>query len=211
MNPCIIDGCDDPVRARGWCSRHYQRWARTGDPEGTTSLPRRDTRTHGTRRSYDVGCRCFPCKLAANRYSQAYERGERSRVPADRIADHLRELIRSGWTKRAIAEEAGVGLTTPWHILSGRVASVNSRTADSLLAVEPFRGYVMLDAGPLLDAIELRGVSTLKLFDDTDRRAYHRAKKSGRITDVMADRLAIRALRLTLEEVYGPSYDTVAA
>jgi len=31
---CSIDGCGKPVLARDWCSRHYQRWLRLGDPLG---------------------------------------------------------------------------------------------------------------------------------------------------------------------------------
>lgn len=29
---CSIFGCTTPVKARGWCSRHYWRWSRHGDP-----------------------------------------------------------------------------------------------------------------------------------------------------------------------------------
>lgn len=29
---CSIDDCDKPVKARGWCSRHYHQWHRTGSP-----------------------------------------------------------------------------------------------------------------------------------------------------------------------------------
>lgn len=29
---CTVDGCDEPVRARGWCAFHYQRWQRYKDP-----------------------------------------------------------------------------------------------------------------------------------------------------------------------------------
>lgn len=36
---CSIDGCDGPAFGRGWCSRHYQRWHRTGDP-GPADIPR---------------------------------------------------------------------------------------------------------------------------------------------------------------------------
>lgn len=28
---CTVDGCDDPVLARGWCRKHYLRWYRLGD------------------------------------------------------------------------------------------------------------------------------------------------------------------------------------
>jgi hypothetical protein len=30
---CVVPGCDAPVVGRGWCSRHYKRWRRHGDPE----------------------------------------------------------------------------------------------------------------------------------------------------------------------------------
>lgn len=32
MKTCSIDGCGRPVLARGWCSKHYQRWINNGDP-----------------------------------------------------------------------------------------------------------------------------------------------------------------------------------
>lgn len=31
---CSIDGCGGRVLARGWCSKHYQRWSNHGDPLG---------------------------------------------------------------------------------------------------------------------------------------------------------------------------------
>lgn len=31
---CLIEGCDHPVKARGYCSRHYQRLMTFGDPLG---------------------------------------------------------------------------------------------------------------------------------------------------------------------------------
>ena len=37
FKPCSVDGCNGnaakPGSARGWCSMHYQRWKRSGDPE----------------------------------------------------------------------------------------------------------------------------------------------------------------------------------
>lgn len=29
---CDFDGCDNKVVARGWCTKHYQRWSKYGDP-----------------------------------------------------------------------------------------------------------------------------------------------------------------------------------
>lgn len=34
--PCSIDGCDKPMRARRWCNMHYSRWRTYGDPEHVT-------------------------------------------------------------------------------------------------------------------------------------------------------------------------------
>lgn len=31
---CSIEGCDAPYLARGWCTAHYKRWKRHGDPLG---------------------------------------------------------------------------------------------------------------------------------------------------------------------------------
>lgn len=37
---CVIDGCDKPVDSRDWCSAHYTRWLRHGDPLGGRRSPR---------------------------------------------------------------------------------------------------------------------------------------------------------------------------
>lgn len=34
---CSIEGCKSPIKARGWCRKHYLRWHRHGDPLGPTS------------------------------------------------------------------------------------------------------------------------------------------------------------------------------
>lgn len=33
---CTITGCKKPIKAKGWCAMHHQRWRRTGDPLGLT-------------------------------------------------------------------------------------------------------------------------------------------------------------------------------
>lgn len=32
MATCSVSGCDKPALARGWCSKHWTRWQRHGDP-----------------------------------------------------------------------------------------------------------------------------------------------------------------------------------
>jgi HNH endonuclease len=34
FGPCSVDGCESPAKFRGWCSKHYQRWQKHGDPLG---------------------------------------------------------------------------------------------------------------------------------------------------------------------------------
>lgn len=38
---CKIDGCSNTVKARGWCSNHYENWRVTGYPLLTPKAPRR--------------------------------------------------------------------------------------------------------------------------------------------------------------------------
>lgn len=40
MTPCSVDGCDKPVRSKGYCKTHYERQRLHGDPQ-TLLRPRR--------------------------------------------------------------------------------------------------------------------------------------------------------------------------
>lgn len=203
---CSVEGCSETVRARGWCGMHYQRWQRTGDPAkllGRDSIRRRDSWSHGSRRGYDLGCRCFPCRIAHSRYQRAWAATGGVRVPVEQVTAHVEVLLESGWTARDVAEEANLGNSTLWHLNSGRQRTVNARTAAAILAVEPIGGTLTIDAGPLVEAIERRRVQIASALEPTDARAYYRARQRGVITDEVADRICVRALGLTLTEVYG--------
>ena len=63
----------------------------------------------------------------------------------------------------------------------------------------------IIDARPLIHAVEdrLAGRALNWLIPDlADQRAFYRSRQSGRITEVVADRIAVRALRMTIDEVY---------
>lgn len=84
---CLIDGCDDPVLARGWCTKHYKRWRRYGDPLISKRIQKYPI---GTVCSVD-GCdrkikgRGF-CKLHLDRYREYGEPG-----PAEKLTKKGKE------------------------------------------------------------------------------------------------------------------------
>lgn len=103
----------------------------------TATMVRSDAAQHGSRRRYQLGCRCFQCRLSDSRYRQLWRQGGRRRVPIKRILGHLDRLERSGWTHLQINEAAELGNSTLWHIRSGRQRWVNSSTARAILALQP--------------------------------------------------------------------------
>jgi hypothetical protein len=117
--PCAIEGCDELVKARGWCVRHYTRWTVHGDP---CARPRGEV-VNGCRICPGCGVdkplieytpnstgRCRPCVAAAARarredprvkeamrdyylrYSEANPgiMAERARSWRERNPDHVR-------------------------------------------------------------------------------------------------------------------------
>lgn len=38
---CTIEGCGAKIYGRGWCSKHYQRWWKNGDPVAVKPRPKR--------------------------------------------------------------------------------------------------------------------------------------------------------------------------
>lgn len=76
---CSIKTCPEPVKARDWCSAHYGRWKRHGDPEG--GAPARtppgtvcevetcneQARTRGwCKRHYQIWCRTGDARTPTN-------------------------------------------------------------------------------------------------------------------------------------------------
>ena len=67
MKRCQVEGCDRKYLCKGYCSLHYDRARRSGDPTITKRQPAR----HGTLNMYgNRGCRCDECKAAQAAYSR---------------------------------------------------------------------------------------------------------------------------------------------
>lgn len=105
---CAVGGCERDTVARGWCSRHWQRWRKTGDPLG--SVPRAGsaidhddgTRTCGkcgTRQPlavYDVDrksalgrkAQCRECRALGQKLYYETNRAERCERQRRRLVDN---------------------------------------------------------------------------------------------------------------------------
>jgi len=60
--PCLIFGCLRPNHRRGWCSAHYQRWLKYGNP--LAGEPMRVVRGTGDRWKYDEDRRAKHAKMS---------------------------------------------------------------------------------------------------------------------------------------------------
>ena len=61
---CSVEGCDHPVRARGYCNAHYQQYRRTGKITSETLRP------YGARDK----CRCGRIEYARGMCASHYQR-----------------------------------------------------------------------------------------------------------------------------------------
>lgn len=73
---CSIEGCDKPAKARGWCSKHWERWRRVG----ATDLP-------------PVRIACVDCgvQVTAGGNCQRYCKECKARRNRERAADYRRK------------------------------------------------------------------------------------------------------------------------
>lgn len=100
---CSISNCQNVARARSYCTLHYQRWKRTGDPEATV---RKGPEAVRFWRKVDKGAGCWRWRGAINVTSGygVFQRGdgrgtvmahrwayesERGAIPAGLQIDHL--------------------------------------------------------------------------------------------------------------------------
>ena len=103
---CTIDGCEGKPVGRGWCSAHWQRWRRNGDPLGGAAGPR-------VRKSLDFPDGTRQCAMCGERkpLTEAFDRdanssgGRRSRCKTCRGAHMKRYYAENREAKRASARE----------------------------------------------------------------------------------------------------------
>lgn len=91
---CKIEGCDRPVRCRGWCGRHYWRWHRHGDPlggginQGEALRYLREV-VLTDERGPDDPCLIWPYAKTGKGYACIGDRGGESRYVHRRVCEHV--------------------------------------------------------------------------------------------------------------------------
>ena len=116
MTTCRIEGCDRPVKARGWCLMHWQRWWRHGEPGGADPLyQKRGDQCAAPDCLEAVDCGGY-CKTHYNRQTR-YRRFHKVKMPYSKREDE--ELLalpvypRSGMVVRPHLKDAAERMGRP--------------------------------------------------------------------------------------------------
>jgi len=122
---CSVNGCRAPVNSRGFCSLHYQRWKKTGDPNGV--------RTRRLRRGYQT--RDGACEIA----------GCEKRISSKRLCrKHYYALWANGdplIQKRSRVRERGEGtFNNGYHFTSVKVNGHQRQVGTHRLVMERYLG-----------------------------------------------------------------------
>lgn len=122
MKICSIEFCQEEVRSRGWCYKHYRRWIRHGDPLGGQSTyrvfgsPYERTMAHT-----EVGApdECWPCQVESKiPFGHRYIKTDEGKVGAHVIVwKHHNGDLPSGHEIRHTCDNPPC--VNPNHLLSG--------------------------------------------------------------------------------------------
>lgn len=161
------------------------------------------------------GCRCGPCTGVGTRYGAAVKAGVTARVDCGTVARQIADLVRAGWSRAAIADEAGIHHATVHRICNREHRrGVNRRVAAAIADVHASLDErpLTIDSGPLVAALRTRlHGRMLSTMTEPDRQAYMRAARTGHVSEKIADRLSVRYLGHPPELVYGCDLQEVAA
>ena len=73
---CSVEQCDRPARCRGWCDKHYYRWATHGDPTGGRTPDGAPSKFILEALSSDTeDCIPWPFSVASGGYGSYYANG----------------------------------------------------------------------------------------------------------------------------------------
>ena len=98
---CSIEGCDNPLRSRGWCATHWDRWRVHGDPRAHIPI-----RTKGRSESERFWCKvdvghpagCWEWAAGTNRHGYGIFDGTQEKLAHRWAYAHLMGSIPDGLT-----------------------------------------------------------------------------------------------------------------
>lgn len=73
---CTIDGCTKKAKGRGWCSAHYERWRRNGDPLNARLWTKSPEESFASRTEWRGDCIVWTGALTSVGYGHLYANGE---------------------------------------------------------------------------------------------------------------------------------------
>lgn len=144
---CSLDGCDRPVKARGYCGACYQRLWKAGSlPERRLKRDGRPhtCRQHGPSRACYSGhtCRCDGCREANRVYendsNMRRARGVEAMVDAEPVRRHVERLSMAGLGKVRLSEISGMSVGSILK-LKRQSKQMLKANADAIMAVEEWQ------------------------------------------------------------------------
>lgn len=136
--------------------------------------------------------------------------GKQRRVAPEAVIRHIAVLRERGWSWRAIGEAAGVAMSVPHQLFSGRHPKISLPSAQAILGIEPgwVETRILVDATGTRRRVEALAVMGWPLWTVEERAGLKRrtvscALSRGRITAMVASRVA--AVYGELNTARGPS------
>lgn len=126
---------------------------------------------HGTKASYQRGCRCLPCRLAPARYQREYvarkKRGEMLLISPDETRERLLQLRKQGLGRRRVSELTGISERTLFMIIKGRCKTIHQNTA---------RKVALVNRNAAAQGINVAAQPTIKRLNTLKREGFTSAE-----------------------------------
>ena len=77
---CSVGGCAGETHARGWCRRHYVRWQRNGDPEGSARKHKTESEAFYAKTEWSGECLMWTAGKCSGGYGDFRSNGKMVRA-----------------------------------------------------------------------------------------------------------------------------------
>lgn len=138
MKVCSVEGCTQPVNARGWCSTHYSRWRKGGDPLVANKPVRPLCKAPGCSRPHNSHGYCTTHYQRLQKFGtlepQRREKGTGTIHPSGYARITRNGVMDS--VHRVVWEEAHGPLPPRWHVHHINGDTLDNRL-ENLIALSP--------------------------------------------------------------------------